>query len=475
MVLQLGAERRLQRLQLGEPARAAAAARDVAQQTLPPDKAQLSVDQRMEQGRGPVTLHVDSPWATSPWRNSPCRTGVPLAAQQRARPRQPRHHRADRYPDDGGDLAIGHLLDLAQQQHLPIFGGQVLDQAVEHAGVGRSQHQRFRVAAAPRPTSSRRDRPPPRPAVGDEDEPAGAVLLDPAQEGVAHDAEQPDPDVRAAAKRVEIAERAQIGVLQHVLGVGRVARQPAREIVGRVEMRQRQQLEAASRRSSCTAGRPRARATSLDRSQGVLFSAPKIFCAAGILRRLSAVMRLHGPGGRYRTEATTCASEMIDGDGHRPSRLSEVHGLGRDRRWSGPWPAACRARDLSRRRGAGGQPSGFSFVQISDSHIGFNKRGQPRRRRHPAGGARARSPRCRAAGVHDPYRRHHASLEARASSTPREQMIGKAPSSTRIYVPGEHDVLDDDGKQYLRALRQGRHTAPAGTASTRAACISSAW
>jgi hypothetical protein len=46
MVLQLGAERRLQGLQFGEPSGAPATARDVAQQTVSPHEAQLSIDER---------------------------------------------------------------------------------------------------------------------------------------------------------------------------------------------------------------------------------------------------------------------------------------------------------------------------------------------------------------------------------------------------------------------------------------------
>src|SRR6185437_7349495 len=84
MVLQLGAERRLQRLQLRKPPRAAAAARDVAQQALPPHEAQLSVDERMEQGRGAVTLHVDSPWARPPWRTGRATGGAASRGTARA-------------------------------------------------------------------------------------------------------------------------------------------------------------------------------------------------------------------------------------------------------------------------------------------------------------------------------------------------------------------------------------------------------
>ena len=45
--------------------------------------------------------------------------------------------------------------------------------------------------------------------------------------------------IAAAAKRVEVPERAQIAFLHGVVGIGRVAQQIARERVDLVEMRQR--------------------------------------------------------------------------------------------------------------------------------------------------------------------------------------------------------------------------------------------
>ncbi len=223
--------------------------------------------------------------------------------------------------------------------------------------------------------------------VGDEDEPAGAVLLDPAQEGVAHDAEQPDPDVRAA-KRIEIAERAQIGVLQHVLGVGRVAREPAREIVGRVEMRQRQKLEAAVVGRPARPGILVARSTSLDlAARAVLFPARKRIRRREFRGGGRGLVGCTGPAVGPATETIDMSSEMIDGDG------IDRRGFLRCMAWAGTavvWTVAGgvpRSGLIGERRG--GRRGGFSFVQISDSHIGFNKAGQPGRGRHLAGGDRA--------------------------------------------------------------------------------------
>src|SRR5258706_465399 len=71
----------------------------------------------------------------------------------------------------------------------------------------------------------------------------GTVVLQPGDEGVAHDGEKPRP--RLAAQAVEEAVGAQHRLLHYVLRVVIVARQPAREVIGRVEMRQHQLLESS--------------------------------------------------------------------------------------------------------------------------------------------------------------------------------------------------------------------------------------
>src|SRR5258708_16198241 len=61
------------------------------------------------------------------------------------------------------------------------------------------------------------------------------VGLEPGVVRVAHDGEQPGASA-LAVKAVEEFERAQARLLDHVLGVARVARQPMRVVVGRVQM-----------------------------------------------------------------------------------------------------------------------------------------------------------------------------------------------------------------------------------------------
>jgi len=71
------------------------------------------------------------------------------------------------------------------------------------------------------------------------------VALEPAVAGAAHDPQQPALGV-AFAIAVEIAECPQKGLLHHIGSIGVVARQPARERIGGVEMRQRHPLEPAA-------------------------------------------------------------------------------------------------------------------------------------------------------------------------------------------------------------------------------------
>ena len=53
----------------------------------------------------------------------------------------------------------------------------------------------------------------------------------------------------------------------------------------------------------------------------------------------------------------------------------------------------------------------FTFLQISDSHIGFNKPANPDAR-HVARSHRQGQSGAGEAHLHDPHRRHHPSLEA---------------------------------------------------------------
>jgi 3',5'-cyclic-AMP phosphodiesterase len=99
--------------------------------------------------------------------------------------------------------------------------------------------------------------------------------------------------------------------------------------------------------------------------------------------------------------------------------------------------------------------SDFSFVQISDSHIGFNKPANP----DVVGTLQAAIAKINAMPTAPSFILHTGDLSH--LSQPEEfdtldQLLKSAKSERVFYVPGEHDVLNDNGKQYLE--RYGKDT-----------------
>jgi len=112
-----------------------------------------------------------------------------------------------------------------------------------------------------------------------------------------------------------------------------------------------------------------------------------------------------------------------------------------------------------------GQDSGqtkkgdFTFVQISDSHIGFSK--EPNK--DVVGTLRATVDRINALPAQPELLIHTGDLTH--LSKPDEfdtvnEVLKSAKVGRTVYVPGEHDVFTDDGKQYLD--RYGKGTRGAG-------------
>ncbi|MGA6986984.1 MAG: metallophosphoesterase [Terriglobales bacterium] len=101
----------------------------------------------------------------------------------------------------------------------------------------------------------------------------------------------------------------------------------------------------------------------------------------------------------------------------------------------------------------------LSFVQISDSHMGFNK---------PANSdviatLQAAVAKINALPAPPEFILHTGDISH--LSKPSEfdtvdQILKSAPTNNVFFVPGEHDVLEDDGKQYLE--RYGKNTKGAG-------------
>ena len=107
------------------------------------------------------------------------------------------------------------------------------------------------------------------------------------------------------------------------------------------------------------------------------------------------------------------------------------------------------------RAGAAEMPrSTFSFVQISDSHIGFNKDAN----KDVAGTLKEAIARINALPEPPDFILHTGDLthlcEAEEFDT-LDQLLKGLKTSQIFYVPGEHDVIGDNGKKYLERFGKG--------------------
>jgi Icc protein len=96
----------------------------------------------------------------------------------------------------------------------------------------------------------------------------------------------------------------------------------------------------------------------------------------------------------------------------------------------------------------------LSFVQISDSHMGFNKPANT----DVAGTMKAAIDKINGLSVAPEFLLHTGDISH--LSKPEEfdavdQLLKSASAKNVFFVPGEHDVLNDDGKQYLERYGKG--------------------
>ena len=109
---------------------------------------------------------------------------------------------------------------------------------------------------------------------------------------------------------------------------------------------------------------------------------------------------------------------------------------------------------------SGGKAADFSFVQISDSHIGFDKPANP----NALGTLKEAIAKVKGMPARPSFMIHtgditHLSKPAEFDNA--DQVIGKAKLDT-FYVPGEHDLIDENpGTAYLE--RYARRTQAKGT------------
>jgi 3',5'-cyclic-AMP phosphodiesterase len=101
----------------------------------------------------------------------------------------------------------------------------------------------------------------------------------------------------------------------------------------------------------------------------------------------------------------------------------------------------------------------FTFAQISDSHIGFNKPANP----DVTGTLQAAVAKLNAMPVSPSFVLHTGDLSHLAQADEfdtLDQVLKSVKTDKIFYVPGEHDVLNDNGKQYLD--RYGKDTRGTG-------------
>lgn len=89
----------------------------------------------------------------------------------------------------------------------------------------------------------------------------------------------------------------------------------------------------------------------------------------------------------------------------------------------------------------------LSFVQISDSHIGFNKAANP----DPASTLQLAIDRIRGASQRPAFLLHTGDVShlSRAEEFDTAQQIVSSAGLETHYVPGEHDVIADDGRAFF--------------------------
>lgn len=104
----------------------------------------------------------------------------------------------------------------------------------------------------------------------------------------------------------------------------------------------------------------------------------------------------------------------------------------------------------------GTAPGDFSFVQISDSHIGFHKDANP----DVVGTFQQAINRIRMAGAPPSFIIHTGDITHTAEPAQFDtvsQMLQGAKFNDVFYVPGEHDLVDESRKLYRERYGKGTH------------------
>ena len=285
-----------------------------------------------------------------------------------ARSRQPRHDGADRDAGDIGDLFVGTFLQLAQRNDLAEFGRQLLDRGADSLAIERSVERGTALGLGGFAAVEF--------LIENNFAALRAALLERAEGSVAHDAEKPGPAV-LAAETIEESEGAQAGVLHHVFGVVIVAHQKTRQAVGGIEMRQNLPMEIG--RLVWFGQSFHTRPHRGVKSRTAVFS---FLFPIAVLRRSREFFAAFS-GKDHRSEGSTSAATKTSMSNYI---LHDHNEDGIDRRgflkcmaWAGTgvlWTVSgglLTSKLLSSAAQAAEPAGDFSFVQMSDSHIGFSK------------------------------------------------------------------------------------------------------
>jgi 3',5'-cyclic-AMP phosphodiesterase len=149
-------------------------------------------------------------------------------------------------------------------------------------------------------------------------------------------------------------------------------------------------------------------------------------------------------------ERPKAAADLLERDIDRRGFLKCMQWAGTGALWSfaGGVPA-------SRLLGAPQMRAGdFAFVQISDSHIGFNKAANP----DVSGTFQAAVDKINALDPQPDFILHTGDLSHLAKAAEFDtlgQLLLGVRQKQVFFVPGEHDLLGDDGKQYLERFGKG--------------------
>ena len=133
------------------------------------------------------------------------------------------------------------------------------------------------------------------------------------------------------------------------------------------------------------------------------------------------------------------------------------NGTGLDHEWRRSSVSGLRQKAMQ--RGRAGKAGDFSFVQISDSHMGFNKPANP----DVVATLQAAVDKINGLPNRPEFLLHtgdisHLSRPEQFDTV--DQVLKGASAKDIFFVPGEHDVLDDNGKSYLE--RYGKNAQGAG-------------